>query len=1270
MMKGLSATLLPRMSVALFIASLPLSLILISYVWQSHNQVLEGKQQQAIYLVQRLAVTESEYIANIQRYLQRLSALFSKQEIDSPSCGSQLEQALLLNEDVSNLSIARPDGEIVCSAMPLSGHVNVADRDFLQQSLVSKRFSIGTFSIDRISQQASIGFALPIKDNRRGRVLGIVIASVSLESWSRRLGRAILPPGAVAVMVDINHTIVAHSPPNSRVIGLYAETYGYDTQQATPHGSVITRQTFDESGKDHLHAYLPLIFLREEPSLILGLSLPASESLALAKERLWQGGVVIALTLLTLLGVMFQYLKGSVVRPLQQLLDYTRSLERKTMAEVPSITGAIELRALQSQIANIAEKRVATESELQTSKARFRQIAETIQGVFWVVTPDWKHVLYVNPAYESIWQRSVKSLYRQPYSWLGSVVHEDRQQLFDYFSYLKGGDYSNIVFPLYRIERRDGTIRWIKAKGFPAYDSEGKLTSVVGIAEDVTEQKQYEAELSERETKYRLLVENADDLVVKVDTDGHFLFVSPSYCRTFGRSEHQLLGKAFMPLVHEEDQTAARETMRELTNPPFSAYLEQRALTARGWRWFGWSDTAILNDQQQVVEIIGVGRDITRQKHVELALRESETRYREVVDNMSDGVAVYQWISETDDFLITNFNRAAERMVGYSKNEVIGQKVDTIFPGVREMGLLETIRQVAKDGKPIQRPVSSYQDERIHLWFEYYVFKLPSEEIVSVFRDATKERQAIEALKRSEEKFRGFFEDLSVGLVMADHNGVTLEANKAFSQMFGIDREKQIGTSLLGLLASGMEKEVSDRLYGLVEGRQGRYRYQATYKLAGDRRLVANISIGVLQDEQESQGFIYGIAEDVTALESAQAERNKLQRELMRTYRLEALGRLAGGIAHDFNNILGAISGFVELAISRMHSAAPKTILAYLEKSQESSERAKQLIKQLLIFSRGPECQSFKPQDFNKIVANSLDMIRSLLPSSITFDVHLSEQSFPVVCDPVQVEQVLLNLCINARDAMDGKGTLHVNLESYHAKGERCVICTESVAGVWVSLLVQDSGKGITDADMERIFEPFFTTKGRDKGTGLGLSVVHGIVSSYNGHILVDSDPGKGTGFRVLLPLYNEEAELADEFESDQIQTCSAGDVSGLRVLVVDDEMPIRQLLMESLSNQGYEVVLCEDGSVAWQYLKDRAHGFDILITDQTMPHLTGIDLVRKLRAQGGSLPVLLCTGFRETIDRHLMEELDIAQCLEKPVRLDMLSCLLKKLLWTVHSVS
>jgi PAS domain S-box-containing protein len=1266
-MKSDSAHLLSRLSLTILLAGLPLSLVLFAYIWQSYNQVHVDRELEARYLVERLAAVERDFLLRNHHFLQDLAETAELRQSAEGGCSTFLDRMLSFNRDFTTISLVRADGELVCSADPMSGRINVADRAFFQRTLSSKTFVVGTAETDRLSNRMSLALALPILDQHQDRVSRVLFAVLSTERWSLRLGGTSLPSGARAVIVDANNTIIAHYPPNTRAIGLFADSFGYDTHAVSMDNQVTLQEFAADGVEPQLQAFKPLLLESEAAALVLGVSLPLVAHESLARQRLTQGLLLFVVSLVILIGAISFWLKKNVAKPLLQLLEFTQSADESPEKRLLTIGGLAEVKALQTRIGQMVDAHLSTKSDLQASEARFSLVAETIQEVFWVVTPDWKKVLYVNPAYEYVWQRSLESLYHQPLSWLASVMKEDRESVMDYIKLLEHNDFSNIVFPLYRIERRDGTLRWISAKGFPVYDDEGKLSSVVGIAEDVTERKQYEIELKQREAKYRLLVENAEDLVVKMDLEGHFLFVSPSYCRAFGKSEHQLLGKAFMPLVHEDDQAATVETMKALYYPPFKVYLEQRAMTIQGWRWFGWSDTAILDDQQHVCEIIGVGRDITRQKEAEFALRESESLHRELVDNMSDGVAVYQRIGESSDFIFTNFNHAAERISGYSREQVLGKRVDEIFPGVRELGLLDAFKDVAESGRPQRHPLASYQDDRMQLWVENYVFKLASGEVVTVFRDLTTEHLATEALRQSEKKFRGFFEELSVGLVIADQRGLVQVANKAFCQMFGVDQEVLTGTgvSLPELLSTEINVDTGQAagLKELIDGRRERYRFQASYEVNSDRWLVANIALGALHDEREEQTLFYGIAEDVTALEQAQAESNRLQRELTRTYRLEALGRLAGGIAHDFNNILGAITGFVELAVSRLGEADDDTVRDYLKKSEQNSERAKQLISQLLIFSRGPEQQTAKPHDLNRLISDSMEMIRSLLPASITMNLQLAEQSFRVVCDPVQIEQVLLNLCINARDAMGGKGDLKLVLGGYHADYARCAICSKPVQGDWVSLYVQDSGEGISDVDMEHIFEPFFSTKGRQKGTGLGLSVVQGIVESYNGHILVERDLLRGTAFRVLFPVYDEETDRVADQAVPALPAQESQDTSGMRVLVVDDELSMRQLLDEALSSEGYNVTLCRDGAEAWALLEGGEQHFDLLITDQTMPHVTGLELVEKLRAQGDDLPVVLCTGYSDRVNEEVLQRLSIAQYLRKPLRLKQLSAYLHQLL-------
>ena len=253
---------------------------------------------------------------------------------------------------------------------------------------------------------------------------------------------------------------------------------------------------------------------------------------------------------------------------------------------------------------------------------------------------------------------------------------------------------------------------------------------------------------------YRLLVENTNDLVVKIDVNGHFLFVSPSYCNLFGQSKEQLLGKTFMPLVHEEDRAGTADAVAKVFNPPYQSYMEQRAMTSQGWRWLAWSDTGLLDESGDVVAIVGVGRDITEQKLAQIALRENEVRYRQLFEHMSNGVAVYRVAADGEDFSFVEINRAAEKILHIDRESVIGEGVKKMFPGVGDLGLLAVLQRVARSGESEYHPMRYYADGRLGLWVDNFVLKLPNGEVVAIFEDLSAQKMAEQRLHESERRLR------------------------------------------------------------------------------------------------------------------------------------------------------------------------------------------------------------------------------------------------------------------------------------------------------------------------------------------------------------------------------------------------------------------------------------------------------------------------------------------------------------------------------------
>lgn len=314
------------------------------------------------------------------------------------------------------------------------------------------------------------------------------------------------------------------------------------------------------------------------------------------------------------------------------------------------------------------------------------------------------------------------------------------------------------------------------------------------------------------DTAYRQLVENAGDLMVEVDPQWRFLYVSPRYCELFGKPSAELLGNTFMPLVHEDDRATTAQAMQLLYHPPHTAYIEQRAMTKVGWRWLAWSDSAVLDARGHVSAIIGLGRDITDIKRTEFALREKEARYRELVENMSDGVAVFEVLGDGEDFVFKEFNRAAEGITALSRHEVIGESLIDVFPRVSEFGLLDVLRRVRRDGRSEHRPVARYQDHRIVIWVKTHVFLLNSGELVVVFEDVTARRDAEDAYDISSERYRSILETARDGFWVVDLNARLLEVNDAYCQMSGYTRDELLAMGIPDLEAletpSSTEKHI------------------------------------------------------------------------------------------------------------------------------------------------------------------------------------------------------------------------------------------------------------------------------------------------------------------------------------------------------------------------------------------------------------------------------------------------------------------------------
>jgi PAS domain S-box-containing protein len=403
------------------------------------------------------------------------------------------------------------------------------------------------------------------------------------------------------------------------------------------------------------------------------------------------------------------------------------------------------------------------------------------------------------------------------------------------------------------------------------------------------------------------------------------------------------------------------------------------------------------------------------------------------------------------------------------------------------------------------------------------------------------------------------------------------------------------------------------------------------------------------------------------ARHQAEAERARLEKQLRQAQKMEAIGQLTGGIAHDFNNILTSVMGYIVMGKDKAEQLGEAKLARYLERAHQSSQRARELIQQMLTFSRGQRGEP-RPLALAPLIQEAVKWLSISLPSSIELHADLAPNLPPTLLDPVPMEQVIMNLCINARDAMAERGVIRIGLRLAEHHQALCASCRKTVSGHFIELAVGDTGPGIPPETLERMFEPFYSTKEVGKGSGMGLSVVHGIVHEYGGHVLVQSAPGQGALFRVLFPPLSSEA-TADSVGTASNATTEREPLRG-RVLVVDDETAVGEFMQDLLEEWGLTVTVFSDSVEGRDSFMRNPQAFDLAVLDQTMPRLNGLDLARDLLRHRPELPVILYTGHREALSESQVQAAGVRALMRKPVEVAELHALLETLLPAVVSTA
>lgn len=620
--------------------------------------------------------------------------------------------------------------------------------------------------------------------------------------------------------------------------------------------------------------------------------------------------------------------------------------------------------------------------------------------------------------------------------------------------------------------------------------------------------------------------------------------------------------------------------------------------------------------------------DITENKKTEVNIKQSWELYRSLFENTGTATVILE-----DDMTISMVNTKFERMSGCSRFEIVGRMKWTEFTAEEDKKRISFYHSQRRNNNPQIPGKYEYrfvdrQGNIKEVWVKVGMIPNTKKSVASV-TDITCFKGVQRKIQNAKKEWERTFDSIDEVIAILDTQMRVVRVNRAVIRLLNIPFKKIIGKHCYELF-NGSSQPCSDCLQ--INSDQNKLFSSMEVSFSFLNKTFQRSISPILDDSQELLGFVC-FAKDIT-------DEKKLRDQIRQSQKMEAIGTLAGGIAHDFNNILMAIMGYSELSMYQVPDDSQ--LLSNLNEIRTAGTRAKELVQQILTFSRHKEHEP-SPVQVHIIVKEALRLMRSTLPATIEICKNISI-SKPVMADQGRIHQMLINLFTNAYHAMDDQGgVLNVGLCEVNLDADAIDLYPElEDTGQYLKLTVSDSGRGISPEVMERIFDPYYTTKEKGKGTGFGLAIVYGIVKRYNGAIRVDSTPGKGSTFRVYLPV----VESVCDIKKSAVDLIPRGNES---ILFVDDEKAISQMGKLMLERLGYQVTAQTSGKEALEVFHIRPAAFDLVITDMNMPHMTGIELIKELKRIKPDIPVILCTGFIDDLNKRQAKAKGCSAIIMKP---------------------
>jgi PAS domain S-box-containing protein len=786
------------------------------------------------------------------------------------------------------------------------------------------------------------------------------------------------------------------------------------------------------------------------------------------------------------------------------------------------------------------------------------------------------------------------------------------------------------------IKRKDSKPIWVEVNLKSAVINGQKR--VIAVVRDITERKKTENALRRSEIKYKALIKNIPGMVYSAYPDWSAEIISG--CEAIsGYTTVELNAKErnWLGIVHPDDLKRVSKLGSEIIKSSKEIIQTYRIITKSGnVKWVEDRKNSLVSKEGEFIGIDGIVFDISDRKVAEEALRSSEENYRGIFENSLVG-----FFQSTPEGQFISANQALASMLGYATPEhLIFSSTDIARQHYADPEERRRYHRLLEESGHIKNyEFEALREDGSHIWVSvstraYFDQDGKINRYEGVTIDITKRKLAEEAMRENEARFRTLIESTPDGIVISDAVGMINMWNNGARKMFGYTADEILGKPVSMLMPEVYHQRHRDGMRQMAVTGESKL-IGSTLEVEGLRKdgSVFPLELSFSSWQLKKNRFFAAITRDIT-------KRKEIENRLQQSLKLESIGNLAGGIAHDFNNILSSILGYTELALEDVEKG---TLLEdNLQNVFTAGLRARDLVKQILTFARQADVE-LKPIQVSAIAKDALKLLRSTIPTSIEIRQNINSNSL-IMGDPSQVHQIFMNLCTNAAHSLNARGgSLEVSISDTHTDRNFTDGRVILKPGDYLKITVTDTGTGISPEVIDSIFEPYFTTKKPGEGTGMGLASVHGIVNGLGGEIQVESEVGKGTIFTVYLPV-TKKRDITTTVVTETLPTGNE------RILLIDDEPSIVNMTRQILESLGFKVITRTSSVEALELFKNRPNDFDLVITDMTMPNMTGDELAVKIIKIRPEIPIILCTGYSKKISDDSALELGIKAFVYKPI--------------------